>query len=48
MPFDLAGFMASACGAGGANVTIFRLTLVYLTVIPPTMPFQSWSAQRKS
>ena len=47
MPFDLAGFMAPACGAGGINVTIFRLTL-YWTVIPPTIPFQSWSAQRKS
>jgi hypothetical protein len=47
VPFDLAGFVASACGAGGVNVTIFRPTL-YLTVIPPTMPFQSWSAQRKS
>jgi hypothetical protein len=47
MPFDSAGFMASACGAGGVNVTIFSQEL-YLTVIPPTMPFQSWSAQRKS
>src|ERR1700691_5249478 len=27
VPCDLAGFMASACGAGGLNVTIFRLTL---------------------
>jgi hypothetical protein len=40
MPFDSADFMASACGAGGVNVTIFSLEL-YLTVIPPTMPFQS-------
>src|ERR1700683_722418 len=47
VPFDLAGFMASAHGAGGVNVTIFRLEL-YLTVISPTMPSPSWSAQRKS